>query len=254
MREPALEKPDYGNWVSTKLIYGPIAIGIPLLGLSLVSPILGLCALPFLLSSAYFAYARHLFSPNGGGIQTRIWDLVLDCLGWDGEGEALDIGCGNGPLAIRLARRYPTAHVTGIDYWGAAWQYSKEACERNAQIEGVAGRTVFQKASAAALPFEDASFDVAVSNFVFHSVMDTKDKRALVKEALRVVKKGGRFSFQDQFLDRALYGEVADLLEEIKSWGIQEVAFSDTSGADFLPGALKLRFMAGNMSIIYGTK
>ena len=191
-------------------------------------------------SLTYFAYARYAFSPRGRGIQARLWKLLLDRLEWNGAGKALDIGCGNGPLTIALAKRHPDAHVTGIDYWGSAWDYSKTVCERNAEAEGVAGRTSFQKASASALPFEDGSFDAAISNFVFHEVSDIKDKRALVREALRVIKKSGSFAFQDLFLVKGLYGEIDDLLETIRDWGIDEVSFIDTSVSDFIPRVLKL--------------
>ena len=178
----------------------------------------------------------------------------MDQLGWDGEGQALDIGCGNGPLVVALAQRHPQARVTGIDYWGKMWNYSKAVCERNAEIAGVADRTSFQKASASALPFEDGFFDAVVSNFVFHEVHDARDKRDLVQEALRVVKKGGSFAFHDYFQSKELYGEVKDLLETIRGWGIDEVAFVDTSASDFIPSLLKLPFMLGKIGIICGTK
>ena len=55
------------------------------------------------------------------------------------------------------------------------------------------------------MDFPDETFDAAVSNFVFHEVRTAKDKRDVVKEALRVVKKGGAFSFQDMFSQKALY-------------------------------------------------
>jgi len=245
---------DYGNWVSTKLIYGSAVLGALFLGLSFLHVAFVIGAVPFLAALVYFAFARYAFSPRGGDIQARLWELVLARLNWSGEGKALDIGCGNGPLAIALAKRYPKAHVTGIDYWGKAWDYSRAVCERNAEAAGVAERTGFQKASASALPFEDGFFDAAVSNFVFHEVSDAKDKRELIREALRVIKKGGRFAFQDLFLVKGLYGEVDDLLETIKDWGIAEVAFVDTSASDFIPAALKLPFMVGKVGIIYGTK
>jgi SAM-dependent methyltransferase len=245
---------DYGNWVSTKLIYGPAVLGALFLGLSFLHPAFAIGAVPFLTALVYFAYARHAFSPRGGDIQARLWALVLDHLNWNGAGKALDIGCGNGPLTIALVQRHPDAHVTGIDNWGQAWDYSKAACEHNAEAAGVAGRTDFQKGNASALPFEDGFFDAAISNFVFHEVSDTKDKRALVREALRVVKEGGRFAFQDLFLVKGLYGEIDDLLETIRGWGIAEVAFVDTSACDFIPTALKLPFMVGKVGIVYGTK
>ena len=247
-------EPEYGNWVSTKLIYGSITMSVPFFVLSSVSPIFVVGAIPFLLSFAYFAYARHMFSQRGGNLQVPIRNLVVEHLDWDGEGRVLDIGCGNGPLAIELAKRYPSAHVTGIDYWGSRWEYSKTVCGRNAEIEGVAGRMNFQKASAAALPFEDEHFDAAVSNLVFHEVGDVKNKRELIREALRVVKRGGAFAFQDLFLLKRYFGEVDDLVAMIKSWGIKEVAFADTSDSEFIPKALRLSFMVGRIGVIYGKK
>jgi ubiquinone/menaquinone biosynthesis C-methylase UbiE len=84
--------------------------------------------------------------------------------------------------------------------------------------------------------------------------MDAKNKRDVVKEALRVVKKGGSFAFQDLFPNRAIYGDLDSLLAEIKSWGIQEVKYINTSNADFIPGPLKLPFMVGAIGIICGKK
>jgi ubiquinone/menaquinone biosynthesis C-methylase UbiE len=247
-------KPEYGNWVSTRLIYGSIAVSIPFFALSLVFPTLVVGTIPFLLLLAYFVYARYMFSQRGANLQARIRNLVAEHLDWNGEGRALDIGCGNAPLTIELAKRYPNAHLTGIDYWGGIWEYSKASCERNAEIEGVAGRMTFQKASAAALPFEDEHFDAVVSNFVFHEVGSVKDKRELIREALRVVRKGGVFAFQDLFLLKRQFGEVDDLLAVIKDWGINEAAFANTSNSQFIPRAMKLPFMLGRIGIIYGKK
>ncbi len=245
---------NYGNWVSTKLIYGSAVMSALFLGLSFLHPAFLLGAAPFIVSLAYFVYAYRAFSPRGGDIQAMLWELVLDRLNWNGEGRALDIGCGNGPLTIALAGRHPKAHVTGIDSWGKAWDYSKAVCEHNAEIAGVAERTDFQKASASALPFEDGFFEAAVSNFVFHEVSGAKDKRKLIKEALRVINKGGHFAFQDLFLIKGLYGGIDDLLETIRGWGTANVSFADTSASDFIPCALKLPFMVGRIGIIFGTK
>jgi len=51
-----------------------------------------------------------------------------------------------------------------------------------------------------------------------------------------------------------MYGEIDDLLATIRSWGVNEVKFVNTSTADFIPGLLKLPFMVGSIGIIYGTK
>jgi ubiquinone/menaquinone biosynthesis C-methylase UbiE len=247
-------KADYGNWVSERLIYFPGALAAVFLALSFFSYYFLIIALPFLIIAAYFSYAYYEFSPAGGNIQAKIREFVLDRLEWDGKGTALDIGCGNGALAVRLARRHPEAGITGIDYWEGKWDYSRASCERNAAIEDVADRVSFQKASAASLPFEGGTFDAAISNFVFHEVKDARNKRDVVKEALRVVKKGGHFAFQDLFPVKRLYGDVDGLLEEIKSWGVDDVGYVNTSNAEFIPAALKLPFMVGSIGIIYGRK
>jgi len=247
-------KPDYGNWVSKKFIYIPGVLSLLLIIASFWAPVLYLPAALFLLITLYFNYAYTNFSPQGGNIQAQIVDLLLARLDWDGAGTALDIGCGNGPLAIRLACRFPHARVTGIDYWGKNWDYSKSVCEHNALVEGVGERLEFQKASASELPFPDESFDLAVSNLVFHEVNQVKDKRQLVREALRVVRKGGRFAFQDLFLLEAYYGKPEVLVALVKSWGVSQVEFVKTCDAPFIPRLLKLPFMVGKIGVLYGVK
>ena len=254
MNNESMKKPDYGNWVSQKLIYTPAAVGFVFLGLTFLFPVLIIIAILFLLIAAYFAFARYLFSPRGGNIQFRIRELLLENLDWDGEGQVIDIGCGNAPLTIQLAHRYPKARLTGIDYWGESWEYSKGVCERNAGLEGVGERVTFQNSSASKLPFEDGSFDLAVSNLTFHEVADVKDKKEVIKEALRVVRKGGRFVFQDLFLWKSIYGEVDELVKTIQGWGIERVEFIDTSNTNFIPTMLKLPFMVGTIGILRGEK
>lgn len=247
-------KSNYGNWVSMKFIFTPAVLCLVFLGLAFLVPFLGIFAFLFFLVSSYFVLARYQFSPDGGDVQSKIIDLVLNWLDWDGRGQALDIGCGNAPLAIRLAKKFPEAQVTGIDFWGKNWDYSRQVCEQNARLEGVENQTTFQKASASALPFEDGFFDLAVSNLTFHEVSDTKDKREVLREALRVVKPGGRFVFQDLFLWEAIYGTTGELVALLKSWGIHKVELVKTCDAPFIPSLLKPPFMVGKIGLLYGEK
>jgi ubiquinone/menaquinone biosynthesis C-methylase UbiE len=248
------QKPDYGNWVSKKFIYVPFVIGLVFLVSTFLFIFLVIPAMLFFCLTALFAYARYKFSPSGGSVQNHVWELLLAHLNWKGEGQALDIGCGNGGLTIELALKCPKARVIGIDYWGKKWEYSKNACERNAKIEGVNERVTFQKASAMSLPFDDGYFDAAVSNFVFHEVSDVKDKGEVIREALRVVRKGGAFAFQDEFLVKQFYGNPDDLVATIRSWGISKVQFVQTRDADFIPRVLRLPFLLGAIAIIAGEK
>jgi SAM-dependent methyltransferase len=254
MRQSSVEKPDYGNWVSIRIIYAPAVAGLVCLGLSLLFLPVIIIAAFFFLISAYFVYARYLFSPEGGNVQNQIRGLALSHLDWTGDGKALDIGCGSAALTIALAKKYRQAEIVGIDYWGEQWEYSKKICEKNAEIEKVAGQVTFQKASAASLPFADNSFDAAISNLVFHEVHGAKDKKEVIREALRVIRKGGKFAFQDLFLWEKIYGDTDELIGAIQSWGITKVEFVKTCESPFIPRALKLPFMVGTIGIIYGEK
>jgi len=71
---------------------------------------------------------------------------------------------------------------------------------------------------------------------------------------LRVVKKGGKFAFQDEFLVRKIYGDPDDLIAAIKSWGITNVEFIRTCNEEFVPRALKLPLFLGTTAIIAGEK
>ena len=104
MSESTVEKAEYGNWVSTRLIFVPGALSLLFGGSAVFVPVLGVAAVFFFLWSLYFSYARHAFSPNGRNIQDRIRELVIDrIVGWDGTGRVLDIGCGSGSFSIRIA-------------------------------------------------------------------------------------------------------------------------------------------------------
>ncbi len=248
------ERPDYGSWVPSKFLYVPGGACILFLGISFLEPVSIIGALVSLVIFAYFSYARYEFSPHGGGLEDRIRGLVLDHLDWDGNGAVIDIGCGNGPLTIATAKRFPGSKAVGVDSWGTRWEYSKATCEKNAVIAGVRERVVFQKADAAALPFKEGAFDAAVSNLVFHEIRSAKDKREVVKEALRVVRKGGAFSFQDLFLSSRMYGDIDSLLKEIQGWGVEEVEFFDTGRSGFIPRPLRFSFMVGGIGIVRGKK
>ena len=135
MRKQNIKKPDYGNWVSKKLLYGTGILTLIFTGLSFLHSLFLIGAVFFLIAFVYFVYARHKFSPAGGNLQANIRDLVLDYLNWDGHGEALDIGCGNAPLTINIVKKFGKAKAVGIDTWGVGWEYSQKYCEQNAALQ-----------------------------------------------------------------------------------------------------------------------
>ncbi len=253
---------DYGNWVPRRTLLAALVGCVVFAALAILPlpPLFRIIALVIaalaLLCLVYLAYLYVCFAANDGELQRRFVQNVLDHLPDDWQGCALDIGTGSGPLGTRLAQQYPGATVVGLDYWGTNWDYSKEICERNAALEGVVDRISFQKGTASALPFDDESFDAVVSNFTFHEVRDARNKRDVVREALRVLRKGGSFSFQDVFLDKRVYGDLDALLKDIRGWGIEQVHVSDASSLDWLPPFLKLRtpLTIGVSAVLYGRK
>ncbi len=255
--------PEYGNWVSTRIVVAPaivaavlfvVAAGLYVFVLSWLAYVVVAAGVVAALVATYFGFARALLAAGDGAVQARIQELVLERLRWDGDGRALDIGCGNGPLTIALVRRFPRAVVTGIDYWGESWEYSQGVCETNAACEGIAAQVSFAKASAAELPFADGSFAAVVSNLCFHEVRGRRDKRDLVREALRVLEPGGAFAFQDLFRLKSAYGGIDELLAAVRECGVGQVEFVDTGHAAFIPRALRMPFMVGSMGVLYGRK
>jgi ubiquinone/menaquinone biosynthesis C-methylase UbiE len=97
----------------------------------------------------------------------------------------LDLGCGPGALALRLARRSPDRTVTGVDLSPAMVRMARA----RAVWEGSAERVRFTEGNAAALPFDDGSFDLVVSTLSLHH---WRDRTAALREIRRVLKPGGR--------------------------------------------------------------
>lgn len=260
------EKPDYATWIPVKLLTTTGITGTVLavlFGLSFLIPdgpvaivlriLFGASALVILCFFGYMSHAHRLLSYEGGGVQGKILDNVLAHLDWDGNGTLLDIGCGSGALVIKAAKKYPQAQVIGMDYWGELWDYNRSQCEANAQIEGVGSRVTFRKGDAAKLDFPDASFDAAVSNFVFHEVRSQPDKLALIRLALRVIKPGGVFAFEDVFFSKTHYPDPEMLMREL-SRDVKEIRFVDTRKSSFVPRSLRTPLVAGQMGLICGVK
>jgi hypothetical protein len=78
-----------------------------------------------------------------------------------------------------------------------------------------------------------------------------KDRTQLIAEALRVLRDDGAYAFQDLF-NEEFYSE--DFLDTIKSWGLKEVNFVNSSDYIHIPVALRLKHMTGGSGIVYGIK
>jgi SAM-dependent methyltransferase len=118
-------------------------------------------------------YDEHLRAFTLGGSE------VLRTMLGRGPGRCLDLGCGGGLHFDDLLELGWT--VTGVDV--SADQLRVARARAGGTVELV-------HADASSLPFPDASFDAVAAVFV-HT--DLPDYRAVVAEAVRVLRSGGRF-------------------------------------------------------------
>jgi ubiquinone/menaquinone biosynthesis C-methylase UbiE len=105
----------------------------------------------------------------------------------DGEGRALDVGCGAGAFAYAVAPH--VAEVIGIDGDEALLAAARDGAPPNATF--VAG-------DAAALPFGYGEFDVVGCLRLLHHV---RRPELVVAELARVTRPGGRILLVDQLGD-----------------------------------------------------
>ena len=98
----------------------------------------------------------------------------------------LDIGSGVGGPARFIADTYG-CRVTGIDLTPEFCDVANQLTERL----GMADRVALQVGDAMDLPFDDASFDAAMTHNVS---MNVPDKRQFFAEAFRVLRPGARFA------------------------------------------------------------
>lgn len=108
-------------------------------------------------------------------------DEITRVLGFGGQ-RVLDVGCGAGFLANALAAS--GHHVTGLDAAPSALAVGR--------ARDATGTVRYETGDALALPHADSEFDVVCAmDFLEH----VDDPNAVVREAARVLRRGGLFFF-----------------------------------------------------------
>ena len=142
----------------------------------------------------------------------------------------VDIGSGGGIDCFEAARRVgPTGQVIGVDMTDAMLEIARRNLPIVTRNLGYADPNVeFRKGHAAAMPVDDNSIDLVISNCVINLA---PDKQAVFREMFRVLKPGGRFTISDIVADQPVPNY---LIHDTVKWG------------DCLSGALQISaYMAG---------
>ena len=236
------ERADYKNWVPNGMI-AALGAGTAVLTAGAVvsghggrSVLSGLCTAGALASGAgtlWCAAAHRAFSYDGTRqVSRRIVEGVAGYVRLPAGGRGLDVGCGSGALTIACAKRSPQGRMLGMDRWGPEYaSFSQALCERNARAEGV-GNVAFERGDAVRLSYPDESFDAVTSNYVYHNI-PCRDRKTLLRETLRVLKKGGVFAVHD-LMGPARYGDMEAFVEELRRQGYAEVRLIGTADGTFL--------------------
>jgi len=118
------------------------------------------------------------------------WVLARMATKMRARGEAVDLGCGPGLLAIEMASGAPDLHVTGVELSEEMLRQGEE----NARRAGLSERVAFRGGDAARIPFDDDSVDLIVSTLSLHH---WEDPTAVLDEVARVLRPAGSFLIFD---------------------------------------------------------
>ncbi|MCP3797899.1 class I SAM-dependent methyltransferase [Allokutzneria sp. A3M-2-11 16] len=128
-----------------------------------------------------------------------VWDEVLAGLRLRGDEDVVDLGCGRGAVLLAAAKRLPCGGAVGVDPWRSVDQSGNDIAvtQENAVAEGVADRVQLRTGDLAGLPLLDESFDLVLSSLAIHTVPGADARTLAIREAVRVLRSGGRIVLAD---------------------------------------------------------
>jgi ubiquinone/menaquinone biosynthesis C-methylase UbiE len=116
--------------------------------------------------------------------------FVDDFLAAGGGGDILDLGTGTAQIPIELCSRGVECRIMAADMAVAMLEHAR----LNIEIAGYIEQIQLAQLDAKQLPCEDEYFDAVISNSIVHHI---PEPRAVLAEAVRVVRSGGLLFFRD---------------------------------------------------------
>lgn len=138
-------------------------------------------------------FARQLEVRAAEPAMVAIVEAYLDQLPWDDIRLAVEVGCGTGPVARRMAAHSRQGRVLGIEP-------SPELLVHARRLADGTPNLTFETGDGASLPFGDDSVDAIVFHTVLCHVVAPAD---LLAEALRVLRPGGTLVVCDADFSKA---------------------------------------------------
>ena len=149
----------------------------------------------------------------------------------------LDVGCGIGTPAVRLARERDVS-VVGITISAYQVQRATDA----AQAAGLANRVSFTEADVRSMPFADESFDAVWALESLHHVLD---RRAALGEIHRVLRPGKHLAMGDFALRHAPDGTDAEVIDRFReAGGVATLTVIEDVLADLRSAGFELQSLA----------
>lgn len=133
--------------------------------------------------AASYDKLNHLMSLNvDKGWRKKALKKILDR---DAPLQALDLACGTGDFSIAIAKAMQDGHVTGVDLSEGMLAVMRKKVKE----DGLDERISCESGDGENLRFDDNSFDRVTIAF---GIRNFEDKDKGLREALRVLKPGGR--------------------------------------------------------------
>ena len=154
-----------------------------------------------------------------------------------GARRLLDVGCGTGTMAVEAVSRWPDVQLDAVDASAGMLEIAERAAERLPARQR--RRIRHRQALADELPFDDGTFDIALSAFVLQLV---PSRYRALREMRRVLRPGARLAYVtwlrggDRFRPDDAYDEARQAVGLEPRWDDDDDAADDADpGNDDVP-------------------